>query len=111
MDRSQTTQETINLDGFRPPPGLTLPAIPRPTVATPPTAPRRHIIMLFISGFQNNHLAALVPEHFVTLTRIELPQNPTHTALAAPCGPHRPKASRAHLIYRLNPKLKLYSLN
>ena len=43
--------------------------------------------------------------------RLSSPQNPTHTALPAPGGAHRPKASRARLIYRLNPKLKLDSLN
>ena len=100
-------QETVNLDVFTPPPGPTLPVIPRPTVATPPAAPTRHIFTLSISEFQNSHLAALQPTAFATLTQIKLPQNPTHTALQAPYGPHRPKASRAGLIHRLSPKIKL----
>ena len=104
MDRSKTTRETFNLDVFTPPPGPTLPVIPRPTVATPSTALIRQICTLFISEFQTSHLAALRSADFVTLTQIELSQNPTHTALPAPCGPYRPKASRAHLICRLNPK-------
>ena len=81
-------QETVNLDIFTPPPGPTLPIIPRPTVATPPTAPTRQISTFFTSEFQNSHLAALRPADFVTPAQIELPQNPTHTALLAPCGPH-----------------------
>ena len=111
MGRGKTTQETINLDVFTPPPGPTLPVIPRPTVTTPPTALIRQVFTLFISEFQNKHLATLRAADFVTPTHIELPQNPTHTALPAPCGPHRPKASRVRLIWRLNPKFKTDALN
>ena len=104
------TQETINLDVFTPPPGPTLPVTPRPTVATSPTAPTRQIFTLVISQFQVSHLAALTSADFVTPRHIEFPQNPTHTALPAPCVPHRPKASHARLIYRLKRKIKLNSL-
>ena len=98
MNRGKTAQETINLDVFTLPPGPTLPVILRPTVATPPTAPTRQISTFFISESPNSPLVALRPADFATPTHIELPQNPTHTALPAPCGPHRPKASRARLI-------------
>ena len=104
------TQETVNLDVFTPPPGPTLPVIPRPTVATPATARIRQIFTLFFFEFYTRHLATLRPAEFVTPAQLVLPQNPTHTALPAPCGTHRPKASCARLIYRLNPTGKFDSL-
>ena len=87
-------QETIDLDVFTPPPVPTLPVIPRPSVATYPAAPTRQISMLFMSKFQTSHLVALSAAEFLTPAQIELRQNPTHTALPAPCGPHRRKPTK-----------------
>ena len=109
MDRGETTRETINLDVFTPPPDPALPVTPRPTVTqsvtTPPAAPEQQLFMLFFAQFQNSYLAIARPTDFTTPMQIELPQNPTHTALPAPGGPHRPKASRARLICQLNPNI------
>ena len=111
MDRGKTTRETINVAVFTPPPGPALPVIPRPEGTTPPTAPARRLFTLFFSEFQNRYLSILGPADITTPTQIELPQNPTPTALPAPGGSHRPKAFRARLICKLNPKRKLHSLN
>ena len=74
IDSGEITQETINLDVFTPP-GPSLLAIPRPTVATPPTAPTRQTFILIPSEFYNSHLAALRAADFPTPTQIELPQH------------------------------------
>ena len=111
MDRGKMTRETINLAVFTPPPGPALPVIPRPAVTTPPTAPARQTFTLFFSEFQNSYLSILGPADITIPTQIELPQNPTPTALPAPGGPHRPKAFRARLICQLHPRFKLHSLS
>ena len=103
-------QETIILDIFTPSPGPTLPVIPRPTVAIPPTATTHQISTFFIPEFQTSHCAAIRCADFATPAQIEFPQNPTRTALPAPCGPHRPKASPARLIHKLNPKSKFFCI-